>query len=124
MKKSIVTIFLFSVLLSVSAYAQTASNEPVVISAKNLYEGLKNNSLKFDKNQEIIITGILSDTGSSLFYNSAYLLISDTAGGYIYVKAILADKNKRSDYRNGQSVRIRCRFYENREKVIVVKDSK
>jgi hypothetical protein len=122
----ILKISLFSILLSISIYtvnAQTGS-ETVVISAKNLYEGLKNKSLKFNYNQEVIITGILKDTGSSFVYNSAYLLISDKDNGYVYVKAVLADKSKRSEYKNGQNIKIRCRFYEDRDKVVVFKDAK
>ena len=125
--KTIIKIFLLSILVSVSShsiYAQSASSGTVVISAKNLYEGLKNNSLKFERNQAIIVTGILSDTGSSFIYNSAYLLISDKADGHIYVKAILADKKKRDDYKNGQNIRIRCRFYADRDTSIIVKDTR
>ena len=124
---NIIKALLFSILLSISihsANAQSESRETVVISAKDLYEGLKNKSLKFDYNQEITITGILKNTGSSIIYNSAYLLISDKDNGYIYVKAVLADKKKRSEYKNGQSIKIQCRFYENRDQVIVVKDAK
>ena len=118
---------LIFILLSISAYsanAQTENGETIVISAKNLYEGLKNKSLKFSYNQEVIITGILKDTGSSFIYNSAYLLISDKDNGYVYVKAVLADKNKRGAYKNGQNITIRCRFYEDRDKVVVFKDAK
>ena len=126
-KENIFKITLISILLSISAYsvnAQTGGSEIVVISAKNLYEGLKNKSLKFSYNQEIIITGILKDTGSSFVYNSAYLLISDKDNGFVYVKAVLADKSKRSEYKNGQNIKIRCRFYEERDKVVVFKDAK
>jgi len=125
--KNFTKVLLFSMLLSVftiSVYAQKESNEAVVISAKNLYEGLKNKTLNFKHNQEIIITGILKDTGSSFIYNSAYLLISDTDDGYIYVKAVLADKKERSQYKKGQNNKIHCRFYEERDKVVVVKDAK
>ena len=104
--------------------AQTDSNNTVVISAKELYEGLKNKSLKFNYNQEIIITGILKNTGSSFIYNSAYLLISDKEDGSVYVKAVLADKKKKEVYKNGQNIKIHCRFYEERDNVIVVKDAK
>ena len=125
--KNFTKALLFSMLLSIftiSVYAQKENNEAVVISAKNLYEGLKNKTLNFKHNQEIIITGILKDTGSSFIYNSAYLLISDTDNGYIYVKAVLADKKKKSEYKKGQNVKIHCRFYEERDKVVVVKDAK
>ena len=126
-QKFIVKIFLLSILLSAftcAAYAQTGNREPVVISAKNLYTGLKNKTLKFDYNQEIIITGVLKETGSSIVYNSAYLLISDTDDGYIYVKAVLADKKKKDEYKKGQNIKIRCHFYEERDKVVVVKDTR
>ena len=119
----IITLFAYTS----SSYAQTSNNEPsevVVISAKDLYEGLKNKSLNFRYNQEIVITGILKETGSSFIYNSAYLLISDTDNGYIYLKAVLADKRRRSEYKKGQNINIRCRFYEERESVVVVKDAK
>ena len=106
-----------------AAYAQTGNREPIVISAESLYKGLKNKSLKFDYNQEIIITGVLKETGSSIVYNSAYLLISDKDDGYIYVKAVLADKKKKDEYKKGQNIKIRCRFYEERDKVVVVKDA-
>ena len=125
--KSVTRILLFPVLWFVcvhSAYAQTGNSETVTIPAKALYEGMKNKSLKFDYNQEVIITGILKETGSSIIYNSSYLLISDKDNGYIYVKAVLADKKKRSTYKNGQSIKIRCRFYEERDKVVVVKDAR
>ena len=124
---NIIKALLFSIILSISicsANAQSENNKTVVISAKDLYEGLKNKSLKFDYNQEITITGILKNTGSSIIYNSAYLLISDKDNGYIYVKAVLADKKKKSEYKNGQSINMQCRFYENRDNVIVVKDAK
>ena len=119
-------LLLYTLLLlcSLCSYAQADSDKTTVISAKSLYEGLKNKSLKFDYNQEIIITGILKDTGSSFVYNSAYLLISDKDNGDIYVKAVLADKKKRNEYKKGQEIKIRCRFYEERSKVIVVKDAK
>jgi hypothetical protein len=120
-------ILVLSVLFSIftcGVYAQTGSDKTVTISAKELYEGLKNKTLKFDYNKEIIITGILKDTGSSFIYNSSYLLISDKSNGYIYVKAVLADKKKKSEYKKGQNIRIQCRFYEERDKVIVVKDAK
>ena len=109
---------------SICSYAQADSDKTTVISAKNLYEGVKNKSLKFEYNQEIIITGILKDTGSSFIYNSSYLLISDKDNGYIYVKAVLADKKKRDEYKKGQEVKIHCRFYEERDRVVVVKDAK
>ena len=109
---------------SVCVYAQTDSDKTTVISAKNLYEGLKNKSLTFNYNQEIVITGILKDTGSSFIYKSAYLLISDKNNGDIYVKAVLADKKKKDEYKKGQEIKIRCRFYEERDKVVVVKDAK
>ena len=109
---------------SLCAYTQVNSDKTTVISAKSLYEGLKNKSLKFDYNQEIIITGILKDTGSSFIYNSAYLLISDKDNGDVFVKAVLADKKYKDDYKKGQKIEIRCRFYEERDKVIVVKDAK
>ena len=109
---------------SLCAYAQAGSNKTTVISAKSLYEGLKNKSLTFDYNQEIIITGILNNTGSSFIYNSAYLLISDKDNGDIYVKAVLADKKKKDEYKKGQEINICCRFYEERDKVVVVKDAK
>ena len=109
---------------SLCTYAQADSDKQTVISAKSLYEGLKNKSLTFDYNQEIIITGILKDTGSSFVYNSAYLLISDKNNGNIYVKAVLADKKKKDEYKKGQEIKIRCRFYEERDKVVVVKDAK
>ena len=121
--KKILLCALFSTFIY-GAYAQTNSNDAVVISAKNLYEGLKNKSLKFSYNQEIIVTGILKDTGSSFIYNSAYLLISDKDNGYTYVKAVLADKGKKDEYKKGQSVRVRCRFYEERGSVVVVKDTR
>lgn len=120
-------ILVLSVLFSIftcSVFAQTGSDKTVTISAKELYEGLKNKTLKFDYNKEIIITGILKDTGSSFIYNSSYLLISDKSNGYIYVKAVLADKKKKSEYKKWQNIRIKCRFYEERDKVIVVKDAK
>ena len=125
-KRNILKISLFSILLLISTYDANAQpgSETVVISAKNLYEGLKNKSLKFNYNQEVIITGVLKDTGSSFVYNSAYLLISDKDNGYVYVKAVLADKSKRSEYKNGQNIKIRCRFYEDRDKVVVFKDAK
>jgi len=121
MKKILFCTLIFA--FSCCVYAQTNSDKAVVLSAKNLYEGMKNKSLKFDYNQEIIITGILKETGSSFIYNSAYLLISDKDNGYIYVKAVLADKKKRSEYKNGQEVKIRCRFYEERGHVVVVKNA-
>jgi len=121
MKKILFCTLVFA--FSCCVYAQTNNEKTVVISAKNLYEGMKNKSLKFDYNQEIIITGILKETGSSFIYNSAYLLISDKDNGYIYVKAVLADKKKRSEYKNGQEVKIRCRFYEERGHVVVVKNA-
>ena len=129
MKQSanIVKTLLLSILFSIptySVYTQTVNSEPVVISAKDLYEGLKNKSLKFDFNQEIIITGVLKETGSSFIYNSSYLLISDKKDGTIYIKAVLADKKKKDEYKNGQNIKIHCRFYEERDKVIVVKDAK
>jgi len=114
----------FLLVFSLCAYSQADSDKTTVISAKSLYEGLKNNSLTFDYNQEIIITGILKDTGSSFVYNSAYLLISDKNNGSIYVKAVLADKKKKDEYKKGQEIKIHCRFYEERDKVIVVKDAK
>ena len=126
-QKIIVKTLLLSILLSVftyAAYAQTENREPIVISAENLYTGLKNKSLKFDYNQEIVITGVLKETGSSIVYNSAYLLISDKENGSVYVKAVLADKKKKDEYKKGQSIKIRCRFYEERDKVVVVKDTK
>ena len=121
------SILLLSILLSVftySAYAQTGSDKTIAISAKELYDGLKSKSLKFSFNQEIIITGILKETGGSIIYNSSYLLISDKENGTIYVKAVLSDKKKRSEYKKGQNIKIQCRFYEERDKVIVVKDAK
>ena len=126
-QRIIVKTLLLSILLSVftcAAYAQTENREPIVISAENLYTGLKNKSLKFDYNQEIVITGVLKETGSSIVYNSAYLLISDKENGSVYVKAVLADKKKKDEYKKGQNIKIRCRFYEERDKVIVVKDAK
>jgi len=125
--KNFAKTLLLSILLSALAfpiYAQTGKSETVVISAKDLYEKLKNKSLSFDYNQEVVITGILKETGSSIIYNSAYLLISDKDNGYIYVKAVLADKKKRSEYKNGQEIKIVARFYEERDHVIVVKDAK
>ena len=121
-KNLLLCTFLFA--FTLCAYAQADSDRTTVISAKSLYEGLKNKSLKFDYNQEIIITGILKDTGSSFIYNSAYLLISDKDNGDIYVKAVLADKKKKDEYKKGQEIKIRCRFYEERDKVVVVKDAK
>lgn len=119
-------IFLFALFFISTLYvfAQKGSDTTTVISAKDLYEGLKNKSLKFNSNQEIIITGILKDTGSSFIYNSSYLLISDKDNGYTYVKAVLADKKKKDEYKKGQSIKIYCRFYEERGNVIVVKDAK
>ena len=114
----------FLLVFSLCSYAQVNDGKTTVISAKSLYEGLKNKSLKFNYNQEIIITGILKDTGSSVIYNSSYLLISDKDDGDIYVKAVLADKRKKSEYKKGQKIRIHCRFYEERSKVVVVKDAK
>ena len=123
---SLKNLLLCTLLLTFSlcSYAQAGSNKTTEISAKSLYERLKNKSLKFDYNQEIIITGVLKDTGSSLIYNSAYLLISDKDNGDIYVKAVLADKKKISEYKKGQEIEIRCRFYEERSRVVVVKDAK
>jgi len=121
-KRLLCCAFLFA--FAYCVYSQTNSDKTIVIPAKNLYEGLKNKSLKFDYNQEITITGILKDTGSSFIYNSAYLLISDKDNGYIYVKAVLADKKKIDEYKIGQSIEIRCRFYEERAQVVVVKDAK
>ena len=109
---------------SICSFAQSGSDNVTVISAKSLYEGMKNKSLKFNYNQEIIITGILKDTGSSFIYNSSYLLISDKDNGDIYVKAVLADRRKRGEYKKGDEIEILCRFYEERDKVVVVKDAK
>ena len=118
-------VFLFAILFAFACctQAQTNNDKPITITAKDLYEGLKNKTLKFDYNQEIIITGVLNETGSSYIYNSSYLLISDKVGGYVYVKAVLADKKKRSDYKKGQKVKIHCRFYEERSSVVVVKNA-
>jgi len=121
-KALLLSICLF--IFTCSVYAQADNNKTVEISAKGFYEGLKNKSLKFDYNQEVIITGILKDVGSSFIYNSAYLLISDKDNGNVYVKAVLADKNKKNEYKNGQNVKIRCRFYEERGNIVVVKDAK
>ena len=121
-KNLLLGTFIFA--LSLCAYAQLENDQTTVISAKELYDGLKNKSLNFRYNQEIIITGVLRDTGSSLIYNSSYLLISDQSNGDIYVKAVLADRRKRSEYRKGQEVTIHCRFYEERDRVVVVKDAK
>jgi hypothetical protein len=121
-KNLFICAFLFA--FSLCLHAQSDSDKTTVISAKSLYEGLKNKSLKFDYNQEVIITGILKDTGSSFIYNSSYLLISDKDNGNIYVKAVLADKNKKNEYKKGQNIKIHCRFYEERDKVVVVKDAK
>ena len=126
MKKHILKALLTTTLFAVATlivYAQTDS-KTVTISAKDLYEGMKNKSLRFTYGQEMIITGILENTGSSIVYNSGYLLISDKEGGHIYVKAVLADKRKRSEYKKGQIVKIRCHFYEERSNVVVVKDAK
>ena len=68
-KKILLCTFLLA--FSLCSYAQAGSDKTTVISAKNLYEGLKNKTLKFDYNQEITIIGILKDTGSSFIYNSA-----------------------------------------------------
>lgn len=124
---SLKRLLLFFVLLVTFTYytnAQTSKDTTIVISAKNLYKELKNKSLKFSYNQEIIITGVLKETGSSFIYNSSYLLISDKNDGYIYVKAVLADKKKKDEYKKGQTIKIHCRFYEERSNVIVVKDAK
>jgi len=121
-KNLFICAFLFA--FSLCLHAQSGSDKTTVISAKSLYEGLKNKSLKFNYNQEVIITGILKDTGSSLIYNSSYLLISDKDNGNIYVKAVLANKNKKNGYKKGQNIKIHCRFYEERDKVVVVKDAK
>ncbi len=102
-----------------SVFAQT--DKPTVIAAKDLYDGLKKKSLRFSDRQEIVITGVLKTIGSSFIYNSSYLLISDHTGGEVYVKAILADKNKKSEYKEGQEIKIRSYFYEERDHVIVVK---
>ena len=120
-KKMIICTLFFA--FAYCTQAQTNSNKPITITAKDLYEGLKNKTLKFDYNQEIIITGVLNETGSSYIYNSSYLLISDKADGYVYVKAVLADKKKRSEYKKGQKVKIHCRFYEERSNVAVVKNA-
>jgi len=122
MKKIFLCTLLFA--FTYCAYAQTDTDKTVVISAKNLYEGLKNKTLKFDYNQKIIITGVLKDVGSSFIYNSSYLLISDKETGTIYVKAVLADKKKKSEYKKGQEIKVQCRFYEERNSVVVVKDTK
>ena len=122
LKKVLFCILLFAFTYCVQA--QTDNNKPVVISAKSLYEGLKNKTLRFNYNQEIVITGILKETGSSFIYNSSYLLISDKDNGTVYVKAVLADKKKKDEYKKGQSINIQCRFYEERESVVVVKDAK
>ena len=122
LKNLLICTFFFA--FSLCAHAQADRDKATVISAKSLYEGLKNKSLKFDYNQEIIITGILKDTGSSYIYNSAYLLISDKDNGDVFVKAVLADKKNKDEYKKGQKIEIRCRFYEERDKVIVVKDAK
>ena len=121
-KNLLLCTLLFAFTLSV--YAQSDCDKTTTISAKDLYDGLKDKSLTFDYNQEIIITGILKDTGSSFVYNSAYLLISDKDNEDVYVKAVLADKKKKDEYKKGQEVKIRCRFYEERSKVLVVKDAK
>jgi hypothetical protein len=124
-KMLLALIVLFACACVVQLYAQDNNSGSItVISAKDLYEGLKNKTLNFDYNQRIVITGVLKDTGSSFIYNSSYLLISDSDSGYIYVKAVLSDKNKRSEYTSGQNIKINSRFYEERDKVVVVKDSK
>jgi len=124
LQKSILLLSIFLSAFASAASAQTGSDKTIVVSAKELYEGLKNKSLKFSFNQELIITGVLKETGSSFIYNSSYLLISDKENGSVYVKAVLADKKKRSEYKKGQNIKIQCRFYEERDKVIVVKDAK
>ena len=35
------------------------------------------------------------------------------------MKAVLADKKKKEEYKKGQEIKIRCRFYEERDKVVV-----
>ncbi|MDR1678762.1 MAG: hypothetical protein LBR81_03190 [Prevotellaceae bacterium] len=124
-KKTGLLLAVFCIFLFIQPICtQTGNSKIPVISAKDFYTGLKNKSLKFSYNQEIIITGVLKDTGSSLIYNSSYLLISDKKDGGVFVKAVLADKNKRSEYKNGQNIQIYCRFYEEREHVVVVKNAK
>ena len=123
-KLLLLSAILFSFGFAYNSYAQSSGASITTIAAKDLFNGLKNKSLTFDYNQPIIITGVLKDIGSSFIYNSSYLLISDKTDGQVYVKAVLADKNKKSEYKKGQVVKIEARFYEEREKVVVVKDSK
>ncbi len=118
------TLCAFFVYNTTVAQTQTQTTQPAKISANNLFKGLKNKTLSFFYNQELIIIGVVKEIGSSIIYNSSYILISDTANGSIYVKAVLADKNKKSEYKPGETIVIRCRFYEERDAVIVVKDAK
>ncbi|MDR1760294.1 MAG: hypothetical protein LBR60_07195 [Fibrobacter sp.] len=121
MKKAGLFLTLSLLLFGASSVFAQAENASKVFAAKDLYDGLKKKSLRFSDRQEIIITGVLKSIGSSFIYNSSYLLISDRADGKIYVKAILADKDKKTEYKEGQEIKIRSFFYEERDNVIVVK---
>ena len=118
-KHSLVTTLALSFILVSAAFTQQAT-----YSAKNFYDGIKNKSVSFDYNQRVTITGILKEKGTSTFYNSAYLLISDSKDGFVYVKAVLADKTTVHQYIRGQAVKIDAKFYQERANVIVLKDAK
>ena len=128
-------ILLCTILLTFACcvYAQT-DNKTVLISAKDLYDGLTNKSLKLNPNQEIIVTGILADVGSSIgfsfstettsSYSHSYILIADKSKERAYVKAILADKKKEKEYKKGQKIKVRCRFLEEKDNLVVVEDTR
>ena len=118
-KLSLVTAFALYFMFISAAFTQQAT-----YTAKNFYDGIKNKSVSFDYNQRVTITGILKEKGTSTFYNSAYLLISDSKDGYVYVKAVLSDKTTVHQYIRGQAVKIDAKFYQERANVIVLKDAK
>jgi len=117
-------LFVATIAFSFMFVSAVHADQQAVFTAKEFYETIKNKAVIFNYGQKITITGVLKEKGSSIIYNSSYLLISDKTNGYVYVKAVLADKNKIGEYTKGQTIKIEASFYQEREKVIVLKDAK
>jgi len=118
------TLFIVTIVFSFMFARVVHAKQQTVFTAKEFYEAIKNKTVVFNYGQKITITGILKEKGSSIIYNSSYLLISDSSDDYVYVKAVLANKNKISQYTKGQVVKINASFYQERDKVVVLKDAK
>ena len=129
MKKNLfvlgIIIFSLVAMLFVPAFTQDTANEQEktsVYEVSALWQEITDESLSFEFDDPVTVTGFVIDKGISK-YATPYVTLSDKTNGKEYAVCVLprTDVTKLSDFSKGQKVTLSGNYYSMKERIVIKK---